>query len=144
MGVFKSILCPTLPDTWDRGTRGWGSGPASTYNSCGVAQTRVLTDFQQHSPPYDATVNPQDETAADMFLNWVYRVADPEVLTTNPNASTGFKNISWNPADKVPNSATTCDSVGCADSGNPGEARFNWMQDKLTAIFSAHSWKILS
>lgn len=99
---------------WTRGDRGWGSGP-------GLAQNSTITNFQQHPPalyPGDNLQTQLDEAAADMFLNWVYR-------STNVG---GFKNISW-----LGNCAT---STGCDDPSLPGDARFEWVDEKMDTIFT--------
>jgi hypothetical protein len=50
---------------------GWGSGPASTGSGlCEQGGQQLITDFQQHPPPFGG--DRFEETAADMFLNWVY------------------------------------------------------------------------
>jgi hypothetical protein len=119
---------------WDRGTRGWGSGPVCQYDyelpnkyRC-IDGTRIVTNFQQHGPPYEAGEDHFDETAADMFLNWVY---------------TAFQDISWSPrADVALNTqdGACVNSNGCPDWRQPGEARSNWMNNTMSQILSSHGW----
>jgi hypothetical protein len=74
------------------------------------------------------------ETAADMFLNWVYR-------TQNLG---GFINADWRPNIVIPNStpAAYCNNMvnGCQDTTNPGEARFNWINTRIEDIFTRQGW----
>jgi len=110
--------------SWVRGERGWGSGPDN-----------VFTPFQQH--PFDVFPNDQpdtqvDETAADMFLNWVYRRRTnnpPTYQTTVPNNWEGFSNEQW-----VNNGA------GSNDYDYPGDARFEWMNRVMNQIFALKGW----
>jgi len=69
-----------------------------------------------------------DEATADMFLNWVYALATSRMQ--------GFLNISWlagTPASCTSTQANT--AAGCPDTTNPGDARYNWMQDQMGQIF---------
>jgi hypothetical protein len=125
---------------WIRGERGWGSGPL--YQ---------VTTFQQHilpAPPYD-TANPDApngittayrETAADMFLNWIYRKLDPNGSQVGiaPGNWSGYLNKSWMPTDPR---WGVCDGSanGCIDYSYPGDARFNWM-NPLMANFLHTRW----
>lgn len=139
-----------------RGERGWGSGPGSVYTPSddrnGEPTKKLFTDYQQNTAPYpvlppDPRTSHEiavDETAADMFVNWVYRTVDP---------SRGFSNTSWKPTDNHPaNPGVSCNmSAGCAESnpmnsgqtllGNSGDARMGWMQQKMEEIFVDHQWK---
>jgi hypothetical protein len=137
MGTFTNPF--TSVSSWDRGSRGWGSGPASTYNSNGEATARQVTDYQKHAPPYPVTENPYDETGADMFLNWVYCTAN----SVTSACTTGFKNVSWDPWPSgdlgQPQNACLVPQ-GCADYRNPGDARLGWMNSKMALIFNAHGW----
>ncbi len=104
---------------WLRGPRGWGSNPHHT------------TEYQQHPD-----VSTEDwttrclEAAADMFLNWIYRYR-----------TTGFLNITWSSGDMSPIN-TPCSSLnqGCPDNSQPGDVRFNWMEERLTTIFQNSQW----
>ena len=133
------IVMGNTANGWQRGTRGWGSGPASIYNNASppVAISKVFTDFQQNTPPYQLTgpnaVNPYEETAADMLLNWVYELIDPTNL--------GFSNRSWSPTQRNANDQLCSELVdGCADLSNPGDARFNWMNQVMSDIFDERDW----
>jgi hypothetical protein len=130
----------TVGSIWQRGTRGWGTGPNNDVST-----------FQQHPDegPFasDSIGTKMDETAADMFLNWVYRIADPELPLNSPNTIIGFRNISWmRDADsEISTTANQCYvPAGCPDNRNPGDARFNWMNNpndgKMTLIFNSHGW----
>ena len=121
---------------WRRGARGWGSGPASTYDNIGNLITLQVTNFQQNS--YTANNAPSgtassvrmvDEATADMFLNWVYAVAT--------SRAQGFLNISW--LKDVPTSCTSTQAntaSGCPDSTNPGDARYDWIHVQMQQIFT--------
>ncbi|NUQ07321.1 MAG: hypothetical protein HUU31_25820 [Anaerolineae bacterium] len=119
---------------WGRGERGWGSGPGSVYaltgidERCQTPQAPNFTNFQQNPPPYQVAsgLTPQQvaaqETGADMFLNWVYRVQERG----------GFQNRNWKPKDRDPATGLYCDitaeGAGCPDARNPGNTRLAWMQ----------------
>lgn len=130
------LVFGVVGSNWRRGARGWGSGPASVYNGDGtlVPPARV-TNFQQNSytandaPAGDARrIRMVDEATADMFLNWVYALATSRMQ--------GFLNISWlagTPASCTSTQANT--AAGCPDTTNPGDARYNWMQDQMGQIF---------
>jgi hypothetical protein len=98
-------------DDWRRGERGWGSGP-----------TTSITNYQQHPlglfPDDDDLQVQVIETAADMFLNWVY--------ASQLGRGNGFANVDWR-------AITNCSS-GCPDSSNPGDARYNYWQAGMEAI----------
>jgi hypothetical protein len=109
---------------WQRGERGWGSGPDNTF-----------TAFQQHPLevfPDDLPDVQVDETAADMFLNWVYRkVTDPSgtLYAIVPGTWQGFLNISWRN-----------NSTGSNDPSFPGDARYEWMNNVVSRIFVLKGW----
>jgi hypothetical protein len=126
---------------WDRGTRGWGSGPDN-----------VISIFQQHPTgvfPNETDFTKADEAAADMFLNWVYRTLDPE--RTDQSIPDAFLNVSWRNNGESINTVTITyntnngqcyTSNGCVDPRNPGEARFEWMQGTMASIFAARTWNL--
>jgi hypothetical protein len=106
-----------------RGERGWGTGPDS-----------VFTDFQQHPGEVFARDSAElivEEVAADMFLNWTYRIISNIPLTylqEVPGNWIGFKNIDWrNNTEKN-------------DQSFPGDARMEWMQIVMKAIFENKGW----
>ncbi|NUQ06644.1 MAG: hypothetical protein HUU31_22355, partial [Anaerolineae bacterium] len=123
MGRIANVPEPA----WRRGERGWGSGPDT-----------VFTDFQQH--PLDIPIFASEsgttqvnETAADMLLNWVYRRNTnhpPTYLTQVPGTWHGFNNLDWS------NNAMTANN----DSRFPGDARDEWMNIVVNAIFSYKGW----
>lgn len=121
---------------WRRGARGWGSGPASTYDDAGNAVTIRVTNFQQNSytannalPGTAPSIRMVDEATADMFLNWVYAVAT--------SRAQGFLNISWLAGTPVECTSTEAGTAGgCPDSTNPGNARYNWIDTQMQQIFA--------
>jgi predicted outer membrane repeat protein len=153
--VMGRFISPGGSADWRRGTRGWGTGPDTS-----------ITSFQQHPPSVTQFLNDDrntqvDETSADMFLNWVYRISDPNLPISSPTSLTGFRNISWSPAadSDLQVGANVCNSqfnqqiqgIGCPDSRNPGNARFDWMNDndsntplvgKMSLIFTDQGWNL--
>jgi len=121
---------------WLRGERGWGSGPGSSYNPLSdfcTPRNQVFTDYQQNPAPYDTGEQANEETAADMFLNWVYRKL----------ALGGYLNRDWRPHVTDPISGSSCSQIpqGCdATLSAPGDARFNWIQTVMNEIFVARGW----
>lgn len=128
----------TLTD-FQRGTRGWGSGIAST-GPCGNVPpgqpVPLPTDFQQNPCQVadylmivtnDERTTELEETAADKYLNWVYRW-HAQTVTTAPS---GFLEFDW----ETPQCA-----AGCADSSNPGTSRFEWMNCALDVIWNKYQW----
>ena len=136
------------PNGWSRGERGWGSGPSSVYSlssvdeRCQTSSQPNFTDFQKNPPPYtpeSSRTLPEienQETGADMFLNWIYRTL----------GQGGFVNRSWKPSDLNPdNLQQYCNQTfeGCAgDMGsNSGDSRMGWfnlfMTDALNRLFSS-------
>jgi hypothetical protein len=133
MGNFNTIN----GSQWRRGERGWGSGQGSNYvagNDFNEPSTAVYTQFQQHPAPYPLGQNKFEETAADMFLNWVYDA---------------FQNKSWKPLDR--DGTNTCNRPsGCIETeitfplnsanGSSGDARRTWINGVMNAIFSQQNW----
>jgi hypothetical protein len=111
---------------WVRGERGWGSGPDN-----------IFTEFQQHPLDFTLFLNDPpdtvvDETAADMFLNWVYRRRTnnpPTYRTTVPGIWEGFRNQEW-----------SNNGGGSDDFNYPGDARFEWMNRVMNQIFTLKGW----
>jgi hypothetical protein len=122
-GVVMGRVNRNNTTVWIRGERGWGSGPDNRF-----------TPFQLHPPDVFANESIQtqvDETAADMFLNWVYRrrLSTP-IRTTVPGTWDGFLNISWdNNIDP-----------GASDANYPGDARFDWMNIIMNQIITLKNW----
>ena len=114
---------------WRRGERGWGSGPDNDF-----------TPFQMHPPDLaifsgDTDTVKVDEAAADMFLNWVYRIStnNPTVYqnpTHVPGYWLGFLNYSW------ANNASTA----TPDHAYPGDSRDEWMSRVMHRIFGIKNW----
>lgn len=130
-------------NAWDRGSRGWGSGPG-------------FSAYQQH--PSDDPTDEILEATADMFLNWVYRVTSPNsgsviggvstVALTPPSSGctpqlqqipanapavpqswNGFQNIAWlQPAPQL------------MDWGWPGDIRYAYMIEVMNNVISANPW----
>lgn len=144
MGIFINSNNITV---WRRGERGWGTGPGSIYNQNndidGTPTTKLFSDFQQNTAPYASQLIANEETAADMFLNWVYRKSGRQ---------NGFVNKSWKPNDFTPFAPTLrCNNPsGCAETnpaqpnvtllGNSGDSRFNWMSARIGQIFVNRGW----
>ncbi|GEM_PF-5090256 len=117
---------------WRRGERGWGSGPGSDYQNNddinGNPTVRHITNFQQHAAPYANQGDANLETAADMFLNWVYDA---------------FQNASWRPGYFDPVSGTRCSLLvnGCDDTlAGSGDARRGWLNQRMASIFNNRGW----
>jgi hypothetical protein len=140
LGVYAQLPCPNgaiSPPGWGRGERGWGSGPGSNYQSLGIherCQTPIgpnFSQFQQNPFPYQvetglsAQLVASQETGADMFLNWVYRI----------QVQGGFENSTWKPNESDEfgycNRATGCNdnqtTQPLASIRNSGNTRFEWM-----------------
>ncbi len=113
---------------WERGRRGWGTGPAQYQSSFGPV--RLITNFQQNS------TNIPLEAAADLFLNWVYRLNNSGgVQPTNPcNANPrptpghwsgpGFLNAEWSATPHPSFVASSTGIPGTADPSLPGDIRY--------------------
>src|SRR5690606_30716577 len=100
------------PD-WVRGQRGWGSA-ASTPPAvpCNFQQDAYTVIDATGTATPGALVRERDETAADMFLNWVYR----EI------GMGGFHNYSYF-------NITNCMTTPTPDfTAMPGDARYNFME----------------
>ncbi len=123
---------------WRRGERGWGFGPGSVYQPNddvnGNPIKPVFTQFQQHPQPYPDLTTGYSETAADMFLNWVYDA---------------YVNKTWKPTDRDKTGSCNRQS-GCDENsllaplpttGTSGDARRSWMNTTMKAIFVAQKWK---
>ncbi|MDX1990805.1 MAG: hypothetical protein SF029_00350 [bacterium] len=130
--VMATVLQREGP-VWIRGGRGWGSGPDTE-----------ITDFQQHPPGVFVGDDAQtviDETAADMFLNWVYRTItdfppSPLYQSSPPGTWQGFLNRNWNSRDPNPQTGRPCSETPCDDATYPGDARFAWMNREMAEIFA--------
>jgi len=133
--VMGSVNLVGVGPAWIRGNRGWGSSTPLSPSQ--------ITNFQQHylpPPPYSNLVEARRETAADMFLNWVYRTIDPNgrpIVEIAPGNWNGFLNQSWSADDPRWGECDT--TAGCIDYSYPGNARFKWIDDRMTEFF-ANQW----
>lgn len=143
--IFGYILRPEngnwLSD-WDRGPWGWGTGAEvlsddisiRTVGACESSTATPPTAFQQNPCQVkdwraigDEKGTEIEETAADMFLNWVYwsiEVSDP--ISQN----TGFENIRWS----SPTQGTE-DNIRL-----PGDVRSDWMNQTMIELFNNLGW----
>jgi hypothetical protein len=134
--VFGSgFIDNNLQPDWRRGQRGWGSEPVLPGRCDGSitpAPPGPPTNFQQNpcdvpdlpAPVGDILTVEREETAGDMFLNWVYRL----------QGNGGFLNKDWGGC-----SVSGC--VGSDDIANaPGDVRMNWMVSILNSLFVAYQW----
>jgi hypothetical protein len=135
--VMGNVNFPRIGPTWARGDRGWGSA-----NPLSPSQ---LTRFQQHylpAPPFPSLLEARVETAADMFLNWIYRTIHPDGDMNPPYQSVapgdwdGFLNMSWAASDVRWGACTS----GCRDYSYPGDARFRWTNTRMHEFFTANGW----
>ena len=124
---------------WTRRDRGWGTGPASQYSPAGTPIAIRPSNFQQNSFTVsswtqilgsDFRQREIDEATADMFLNWVYRK-----ITNSQSTQLGFKNTNWSPPSNCPTPSPCQDNIG-----QPGDVRFEWMEDQLSTIFTSRGW----
>ena len=121
--------------TFDRGARGWGTGPATTTTGL-----KLITDFQQN-PTNNADEGPAEEAAADMFLNWVYRQRTDQTAPAAPCGQphnhgiwSGFLNRDWR---DIQSDAPT---AGSPDDSLPGDKRYVWVNDQILDIFETRGW----
>lgn len=142
--VAPGATANTTPQgDWVRGNRGWGS-PAVTppaipcpfqQNSFVVSDWVIRTSTPTPNSP-GATPEPLDtiliteidETAADMFLNWVYR----------RNGQGGFINANWIDVVVPPGNCTVTPQP-MPPGNDPGDARFKYM---ATTIMTAMNTRI--
>lgn len=111
------------PD-WVRGQRGWGS-PAATPPAapCNFQQDAfTVNDWDvTATPAATQQIKERDETAADMFLNWVY----------SKLSLSGFANGNWI-------GINNCNAPMPTDTGNPGDARSNFMSDVVLPTLATY------
>jgi hypothetical protein len=140
---------------WQRSDRitdnGWGSaalipGPCdgSIIPPPGAPfpfqQNPCEVDSWLYSPGSPVRIAEVEEAAADMFLNWVYRMTTYDYTT---NTWEGFLNALWRNHESPPNSGIIlqCYPDGCSDEmGYPGDSRFEWMWNVLDELFAAYGW----
>lgn len=145
--VFDSEDPFNLNNYWNRGERGWGSGPTK-YNTTtalitSYQQNPLLLHFQLTAMPagQESAAKKSDrvqEAAADMFLNWVYKRLQGTPPQTNCTdivpGPTPFTNKSWS---GLSGSAPV---AGNDDVSRPGSQRFLWMYNEMLVIFSQQGW----
>ncbi|MGB7340193.1 MAG: hypothetical protein WBC91_14950 [Phototrophicaceae bacterium] len=138
-GLCTNNIPPTtIVSDWERGERGWDGVQLEGFGACANASNDYTTsNFQQNpctiidwilqaSSSVDAAtlseikVVEQEETGADMFLNWIYRSVDL--------SSDAFSDNEGQDIDIYLNSE------------GPGDDRFFWMEDVLNEFFSYYQW----
>lgn len=117
---------------WIRGQNGWGD---SALNASGTAQ---ISQFQQNPAAEDY------ETAADTFLNWVYRrTSDSTAISLNLDDACiisdtgkwlGFQNI-----NKQNESEIYQDSQGSNHNARSGNRRYVWMHIIIEGVFNGNT-----
>jgi len=134
--------------TWERGRRGWGTGPQfHTDPNNGNPIVRPLISFFQQNPD-----NISIEAAADMFLNWVYRFnaqngdsptnsCGLEDLPHPTNwAGPGFLNQAWS-STPHPSFIDNSNGIpGTPDASLPGDIRYYDIDSRIRSIFTNNSW----
>jgi hypothetical protein len=104
----------------------------------------LVTDFQQN--PENTAI----ETAADLFLNWVFRLNSEKVFAVDTCASTpvplsnhwtgdGFRNLEW-PIAASSFVANSLGLTGSADSTLPGDRRYFAFDTFIRQLFSTNGW----
>ncbi|MBK9122430.1 MAG: hypothetical protein IPM16_04815 [Chloroflexi bacterium] len=136
---------------WERGVTGWDMPISVTapdrFGACDDASgAYVVTAFQQNPCviyewvlEHPAAINvgdvglkkstEQEETGADMFLNWVYR-------TVEGASSSAFSDNTSN--DQLPTGRVFMD-CSIVPVGH-GDDRFCWMQENLRMFFQYYDW----
>jgi hypothetical protein len=109
--LSRGVVMGIVSGVWRRGTRGWGTSGSG------------FTTFQQNP------LNDVDEAAADMFLNWAYR------LTTSTDDNSDGVVDTWEGFANI-------DGVGTYDPTLPGNARFDWMNIVMNRIFTLKGWSL--
>lgn len=120
--VLGGILDNNQVEQWERGRRGWGSGPG-------------LSNFQ--IDPLEEAGKTNDEiyeAAADMFLNWVYRRLTDAPPAADPCSAPltgswqGFLNIDYRQTPPI------------EDPYRSGNKRYKYMEETMSTIFDEHPW----
>lgn len=117
---------------WIRGQNGWGD---SALNASGTAQ---ISQFQQNPAAEDY------ETAADTFLNWVYRrTSDSTAISLNLDDACiisdtgkwlGFQNINKQNEPEIYQ-----DSQGSNHNARSGNRRYVWMHIIIEGVFNGNT-----
>jgi predicted outer membrane repeat protein len=124
MGEFPSGATQLERNDWLRGQRGWGS------STTGIFQQNVVVIVDMNGTADES--KEVDETAADMFLNWVYRRLVGQSQTSNvpDSACTGPAMLgNWG-------GFLNADANGMYDSSLPGNARYWWMETQLRVLLT--------
>ena len=146
----------TSTRAYSRRDRGWGTSPDNLF-----------TDFQQHPREVfsgDGIMTVIDEEAADLFLNWVYRVnvdvrpptsagqsgsypIPPVLRADTPGSWLGLRNIRgydlFLNSTGVPTATDTNRLQDDIYAGEPmlaGNLRMIWMSLVMDSIFTAKGW----
>lgn len=139
----ERVMGLILSNPWERGRRGWGTGPQ--FHTDGIV--RPLITFFQQNPD-----NSPIEAAADMFLNWVYRLnkengdepADSCGLENRPLpedwAGPGFLNQAWSATPHPSPINDGAGILGVLDTSLPGDRRYFYMDVLMRTIFSNNQW----
>ena len=138
--VGGRIMGVTSGGTWLRGQRGWGTATL-------VDDAQSISQFQQNP------MNSDVETAADMFLNWVYRRTSdvaptgiPDNFVPNGDVATQLDQLSpacSYPAAGVWQGFRNITKTNSPDDTLPGNRRYWWMEGTLASIFenSRNKWR---
>jgi hypothetical protein len=129
---------------WARGVRGWGStNPALDANQNPI---QLISQFQQSPIGDDESEEFYASIAGDMFLNWVFHIADtiqfPEEsyneFFTEYDACHDVQqpfNDEFEPAQAPWLGFLNMNGYGGIDTTRSGHVRFGWMVDQMDDIF---------
>ncbi|MEP7289151.1 MAG: PA14 domain-containing protein [Chloroflexota bacterium] len=143
--TFSIVDCNNVlvMDKTRRGERGWGTGPSHYLNGSG-APAPLITDLQQN--PDNSAI----ESAADSFLNWVYRLTTSTTGAVNSCAlnptpaynqwtGPGFRNLQWS-ATPGAFPANSAGAVGTPDARLPGDNRYLDVDGRIRQLFTTNGW----
>jgi hypothetical protein len=107
--------------------------PTTLLTPTGTPSSGTPFPFQQNPcnfPDWETTdpvgFNTEiEEAAADMFLNWIY-------WKNFPGQTSGFLDRLWRDGNCYPS--------GCPDPGASGQARAEWMNQTMTALYTQFGW----
>ncbi|MBE7512440.1 MAG: hypothetical protein HS103_06465 [Anaerolineales bacterium] len=166
MGEIIDPVSTSIGNYWNRGERGWGSGPSRIQTST----IRQVTQFQQNAilvefqidpltvdhrfllsggiqPPtknndtVGAKVKRVEEAQADMFLNWVYR---RNIQGDSPGRASicnvGSSSI-WSGPGFLNASWGNGSQIPTSQlTERPGDARYQWMDVQMKTLFVEQGW----
>lgn len=132
------VLGTVAGETWARGQRGWGTASVNPN----PPPNQRLSQFQQNPAETDV------ETAADMFLNWVYRRTTDTAPSNIPipfdpltfdapapiDACNYAQNGAWQGFKNIREDGST-------DTRKPGNVRYWWIEGTLDRIARDRGWK---